>query len=91
LLWFPAAGAGVVVPSDPTQRFAALLAELTPVQQRASAAVEQGTATVHGRDSSEMVTVSLNGDGRVSAVEVRAGWRRPLPMQALGAAVREAV
>jgi DNA-binding protein YbaB len=73
------------------------LGDLGPLLARAAAAQEQTreaatrAANTRGTDGTGTVTVSLDGDGHVTAVQVAAGWRRGLDPEDLGDAVREAV
>jgi DNA-binding protein YbaB len=75
---------------DPLEDLGRLLAEAAAAHERTRAAVA-GAADARGMDSTEAVTVALNGDGHVATVQVTAGWRRRLDPDDLGDAVREAV
>ena len=78
------------MPGDPLEDPGRLLDESAAVRERARAAAAGG-ANARGSDGTGAVTVSLNGDGHVTAVQVAAGWRRWLDPDSLGDAVREAV
>jgi DNA-binding protein YbaB len=74
---------------DPLEDLGRLLAEAAAVREQTRAAAA-AAAYVRGSDSTESVTVSLNGDGHVAAVQVAAGWRQRLDPDDLGDAVLEA-
>lgn len=53
-------------------------------------AAAAGARDARGTDRTGAVTVSLDGDGHVAAIQVAAGWRHRLDPDELGDAVREA-
>jgi DNA-binding protein YbaB len=75
---------------DPLEDLGRLLAEAAAAREQSRAAAA-GAVSVRGSDSTQVVTVSLDGDGHVAAVHVAAGWRQQLDPEDLGDAVREAV
>jgi DNA-binding protein YbaB len=78
------------MPGDPLEDFGRLQRDAGAERERARAAAA-AAADARGRDSTGAITVSLDGDGHVAAVQVAAGWRRWLDPDDLGDAVREAV
>jgi DNA-binding protein YbaB len=73
---------------DPLERLARLHSAGAEAVRHASGA---RSATARGTDASEAVTISLNGDGQLSAMQLKAGWKSLLTPQSLGSAVRSAV
>lgn len=92
----PAAGGerrvgGDAMSSDRLAVWGRLLDQSSGFGERAQAAASAAAAAARGGDSTGSVTVMLNGDGRVSAVQIAARWRDRLATRSLGEAVREAV
>jgi DNA-binding protein YbaB len=78
------------MPGDPLEDLGRLVGDATAERERTRAAAA-AAADVRGVDSTGAVTVTLDGDGHVSTVQVAAGWRRWLDPDELGDAVREAI
>jgi DNA-binding protein YbaB len=77
------------MPGDPLEGLGRLRDEGAAAREQARAAAS--AADARGSDNTGAVTVSLNVDGHVAAVQVASDWRRWLDPGALGDAVREAV
>jgi DNA-binding protein YbaB len=75
---------------DRLARSARLLEQSSAFRDRAHAAAGVASSAT-GSDVTGSVTVTLDGEGRVSAVRIRAGWRDRVEAGVLGDAVREAV
>jgi DNA-binding protein YbaB len=78
------------MPGDPLEGLGRLRDEGVAAREQARQAAASA-ADARGSDNTGAVTVLLNEDGHVAAVQVASDWRRWLDSGALGDAVREAV
>jgi DNA-binding protein YbaB len=78
------------VQDDPVERLAELWDQTDVTAQKLAAAAQRGR-TWTGADEAGSVTVSVDGTGHVTHVEVQPDWRQRIRGEPLGGAVRGAV